>query len=177
MSVANTRGEFSHVAARSLGADRPATIDARSGDIDLGAPACKILAMQLERCRDQAPQTIEEFYQWVASSDGAVSHGGSAMLDLIARLRAAPDARRAWGLTSHTRLCLLASDTHTSPWYVIVSALDHRNFNVEYLMPSSLAPWPHARVTGEAQTVEEAVRKTFIAMERCEGWARTETPG
>src|SRR4051812_7278390 len=99
--------------------------------------------MHLTRCKDQKHATLEEFYTKAQDSHEPVtSKSGEVMLDLITRLRALPDDRHIYGLTSHYRLCLLSQDTYTSPWFVILSALDERNYYVEYLMPESEAPWP-----------------------------------
>jgi hypothetical protein len=92
------------------------------------------------------------------------------MLALIAGLRAVPDERRLWGLTSHERLCLLSENTSRSPWYVIFVALDTDNVSVEYLMPSEDAPWPDAYVRGHASSVDDAVRMILIGMDRSGGW-------
>ena len=94
------------------------------------------------------------------------------MLDLIARLRALPDERRVYGLTSHYQLCLLAEDTWQSPWFVKVVAIDRRNYRVSYLVPERLAPWRWAYVHGKAESEDEAVRMILIAMDRSEGWSR-----
>ena len=75
-----------------------------------------------------------------------------------------------WGLTSHYRLALLAQDSSETPWFVIVSALDKRNYYVEYLMPKAIAPWPHAYVRGEARSEDGAVQMVLTAMEKSEGW-------
>ena len=92
------------------------------------------------------------------------------MLDWIARLRALPDDRRIFGLTSHYRLCLLSQDDYTSPWFVIISALDERNYYVEYLMPENEAPWQAAYVRGEARSAEDAVWMVVTAMDKSGGW-------
>lgn len=89
--------------------------------------------MKLVRCKDQAHASLEEFY-------GATEAGGQAMLRLILRLRAIPDQRCVWGLTSIGRLCLLAADTYESPWFVVIGALDERNYFIEYLLPEVEAP-------------------------------------
>ena len=74
------------------------------------------MTMHLTRCKDQKHATLEEFYGEVAASDEPVTRkGGEVMLDWIARLRALPDAKIVYGLTSHYRLCLLSQDTHLSP--------------------------------------------------------------
>lgn len=123
--------------------------------------------MQLTRCQDQKRKTLEEFY---TSTDPVCQEGCKAMLDLIARLRALPDERLVYGLTSLYRLCLLAEDTWKSPWFVIISALDKRNYHVEYLMPERAAPWPRAYVRGEARSEDEALQMIMTAMEKSEGW-------
>ena len=127
--------------------------------------------MHLERCKDQQSQTLDQFYERIANS-GIESDRtrGNAMLALIARLRALPDERCVWGLTSLHRLCLLAHDTYKSPWFVIVVASDPSLYYIEYLMPAAVAPWLHAYVQGEARSEDDAIRMILIAMERSEGW-------
>ncbi len=93
------------------------------------------------------------------------------MLDLIARLRALPDTHHVFGLTSLEHLCLLAQDMYQSPWYVRIGALDHTSYFIEYLMPSTLAPWPAANVRGEAHSEDEAIQMILIAMDRSGGWS------
>jgi hypothetical protein len=127
--------------------------------------------MHLTRCTDQKSAALDEFYTEVSQHDHPVDReGGKAMLDLIARLRALPDERRVFGLTSHHRLCLLAEDTYRSPWFVLVWALDKRNYFVEYRMPDAIAPWPHAFVRGEARSEDDAVQMIITAMEKSGGW-------
>lgn len=127
--------------------------------------------MHLVRCKDQKRATLEEFYGEAAASDDPVSRkGGAAMLDWIARLRALPDDRQVYGLTSHYHLCLLSQDTAASPWFVIIVASDERSYYIEYLMPEHEAPWPNAYVRGEARSMDDAVRMVVTAMERSGGW-------
>jgi hypothetical protein len=127
--------------------------------------------MHLTKCQNQKKQTLEEFYTEVTTWEKATSRGAAkVMLGLISRLRALPDERRVFGLTSHLRLCLLATDSWKSPWYVIFSALDERNIYVEYLMPEHVAPWPRAYVRGEARSEDEAVQMIVVAIEKSEGW-------
>lgn len=127
--------------------------------------------MHLTRCRDQKSNTLDEFYTEISEHDGAVDRGiGEAMLSLLARLRALPDERCVWGLTSHYRLCLLAEDRSETPSFVTVVALDKRDYYVEYLMPERVAPWPLAYVRGEARSEDEAVQMILTGMENSEGW-------
>ena len=125
--------------------------------------------MRLTHCKDQKSESLEEFYGELTRKDGWVE-GAKAMLELIARLRSLPDDRQVFGLTSHARLILLAEDDFTSPWFIIIAALDKRNYFVEYLMPESIAPWLGARVRGEGRSEDEAIQMIKTAMERCEGW-------
>jgi len=127
--------------------------------------------MQLIRCKDQTRCTLDEFYTELLQSSEPVTHeSGKTMLALLARLRGLPDKRVAYGLTSHYRLCLLAEDTSKSPWFVIISVLDVRNYFIEYLMPAPVAPWPSAYVKGEAHSEEDASQMILIAMKKSEGW-------
>jgi len=94
------------------------------------------------------------------------------MLDFIVRLRALPNDRQVYGLTSHYSLLLLAEDTYQSPWFVSIDALDLRNYYIEYLMPEAVWPWKQRTyVRGEAHSEDEAVEMIVIAMERSEGWS------
>jgi hypothetical protein len=129
--------------------------------------------MHLIRCKDQKRQTLDEFYSELGRSDRFVDQNiGGAMLDLIARLRALPGEQQLFGLTSHYRLCLLDEDDYTAPWRVIISAVDRRDYSIQYLMPVRLAPWPNASVRGEARSIEAAVEMIIIAMEKSEGWVQ-----
>jgi hypothetical protein len=141
--------------------------------------------MKLTRCQDQKSMTLDEFYsRFITPQDHPISRdektamldlisreSGRTMLDLISRLRSLPDERRVFGLTSHEWLCLLAEDTSTSPWFVMINAFDKRDYSVRYLMPQAVAPWPGAYVLGQAQSEDEAVQMILIAMERSEGWS------
>ena len=128
--------------------------------------------MKLIHCQDQKSKTLDEFFLDVSQQDHPVSReNGKTMLDLLARLRALPDAHQVYGLTSHHRLCLLASDSWQAPWFVIINALGKQTYYVEYLMPKHTAPWPHAYVRGEASSEDDAVKMIVTAMERSEGWS------
>ena len=56
-----------------------------------------------------------------------------------------------------------------SPWFVIIYALDKRDYFVEYLMPNAIAPWLWAYVRGEAYSEDEAVQMILTTMERSGG--------
>ena len=135
--------------------------------------------MHLTRCQDQNSRTLEEYCadltrqeQEYERTRGFVTFRGrgQALLDLIVRLRAVPNEHRVFGLISVDRLCLLATDTWRSPWFVIISAMNKERYHIEYLMPERLAPWRRATVNGNASSEEEAVAMIVTAMERSEGW-------
>lgn len=128
--------------------------------------------MHLTRCQDQKRQTLEEFYCDARDGHPESYEGGQAMLDLIERLRALPDERRLYGLTSLYNLCLLAQDTYTSPWYVRFIAASKQHYVIECLMPESEAPWPNAYIKGIATSEDEAVEMILVAMEKSGGWSR-----
>ena len=128
--------------------------------------------MHITRCKDQKHATLEEFYGEARDSHEPVTHKiGEVMLDWIARLRALPNDRCLYGLTSHYRLCLLSQDSYTCPAFVIIWALDERNYYIQYLMPEVTAPWPQAYVRGEARSADDAVGMVVTAMEKSEGWS------
>ena len=128
--------------------------------------------MRLTRCKDQPSQSLDECYSKLSQSlEPATREGGKAILDLLQRLRALPEDWIVYGLTSHYRLCLLAEDDYRSPWFVIVAALDRRNYYVEYLMPEADAPWSQAYVRGEAKSEDDAVNMIVTAMKNSEGWS------
>ena len=122
--------------------------------------------MKLERCRDQPSKTLDEFYSAVAASDDPDGKAcGAAMLAIIARLRALDDSREVCGLTSHLRLCLLASD-RSSPWYVIVFAAHAHLIAVECLVGDD----QYDRI--EVSNLDDAVAEILRAMDRSGGWPR-----
>ena len=122
-------------------------------------------------CKDQALLPMEQFYgEATQHEDNFVRTRANLMIDLVARLRALPDDRFVWGLTSHMALCLLSQDDCSSPRYVVVEALGQGCYFVEYLMPRALAPWQGACVRGEARSEDVAVQMVITAMDRSGGW-------
>lgn len=127
--------------------------------------------MQLTRCKDQDYDTLDGEYGKLARCDDALSRErGAMMLGLLARLRAVPDDKRVFGVTSHRRLLLLAEDSHRSPAFVIVSVLGKSEYHIEALLPEWAAPWPDAYVRGFARAEDEAVEMVMTAMKVSEGW-------
>jgi hypothetical protein len=114
--------------------------------------------MNLSRCQDQKGRTLDESYTAGDGADEISRKRCAAMRDLIERIRALPGQPRVYGLTSHVRLCLLAKDAYTSPWFVIAAAADTRNYYIEDLMPDHAPPWAGAYVRGEARTEDAAWR-------------------
>ncbi len=128
--------------------------------------------MPLRRISEQKSRTIQEFYVAVIEEQKASTwnDSGKTMLSLVQRLDELFTNDIIWCLTSHYRLVLLADDDWKSPWYVLVSSLDHKEIYVEYRMPDDLKPWEDATVKGTANSIDKAVEYILIAMQRCEGW-------
>ncbi len=125
--------------------------------------------MDLTRCQDQKPQTVDDFNAELAQVD-EWAKVGRTMLALITRLRVLLDNRQIYGLTSLWRFFLLAEDTYRSTWFVECEAIDTQHYFVSYLMPEHLASWHRAYVTGEAYSEDEAVQMILIAMDASVGW-------
>lgn len=126
--------------------------------------------MKLERCKDQKSASLYAFYAKLLCSETDVERRiGQSMLSLISRLRALPDERQAWGLTSHYQLCLLAHNDGRTPRYVKILGIGDE-FTIEYLMPERKAPWPRAYVTGTAQSEERAAEMILKGMDESQGW-------
>ena len=92
------------------------------------------------------------------------------MTELVDALEQALRDTPVWGLTSHYHLKLLATDDAATPWFVSVTPPVGGSFTIDYLLPEFQAPWPNARVTGEATGVKAAVEMVLLAIEKCRGW-------
>ena len=125
--------------------------------------------MPIIRCSDQKTQTLEEFYSERLNEKNS-SEMGKAMLSIIDSLNNAFKQTTIYGLTSHYHLILLSQDSFKTDWYVSVVALDHRHYFIEYLIPEKIRPWPYAKVKGEAQSLEEAMKYISIGMSESLGW-------
>lgn len=75
-----------------------------------------------------------------------------------------------WGLTSHSRFVIQAKDNWKAEWYITVANIGTNDYYFEYLMPKDKQPWEHARIRGEANSLEEAKKYLLIAMHESEGW-------
>ena len=117
--------------------------------------------MQIKRCKDQKGETLEEFYTGSScdSNDG-LHISNKAMLSLLKGLENQTFDKNIYGLTSMNRLCLLAENDWESPWYVIISALDDKNYYIEYILPQRFAPWPYAMVKGDSVEGHTPCKKT-----------------
>ncbi len=129
--------------------------------------------MPLRRISGQKSRTIQEFYVDVIEEQKASTwnDSGKTMLSLVQKLDALFPDDTIWCLTSLDRLVLLTDDDWKSPWYVLISSLDHKEIYVEYRMPEDLKPWEDATVKGTANSIDKAVEYVLIAMQRCGGWS------
>lgn len=134
--------------------------------------------MHLTRCQDQKHRTLEEYFGKEIHPEDPRPYeydDEGAMISLIQRLRALPDERQVYGLTSERTLCLLALDTQSAPCLVKVHAVSKRMnmYFIDYLMPQRNAPWPQAYITGTANSEDEAVEMILIGMDKSGGWSST----
>lgn len=133
--------------------------------------------MHITRCQDQKHRTLEEYFgQEIHPEDPRPYEydDEGAMISLIQRLRALPDVRQVYGLTSGRELCLLAQDMQSAPCFVKIGAVSKRMsmYFIEYLVPPHKAPWPQAYVTGMASSEDEAVQMILLGMEKSGGWSQ-----
>ena len=127
--------------------------------------------MPLHKASVQQHKTLEEFYgELKASTDSVSSSGGQTMLELLPLLGDLCADVEAWGLTSHSRLWLLAADSSQAPWLVSIQPFPGQGFQISYRMPATEAPWADAFVEGFATDEADAIRMVRIAMERSKGW-------
>jgi hypothetical protein len=138
----------------------------------------KATSMQLTRCSDQGPETLDELYMKISQEDDTSRQRfGRAMLSLLARLRALPDDRQFWGLPSTEaeyrsmdQFHLLSENSSAAPRIVEIIGSDESDYTIEYPVPGHLAPWPGAFIRGWALSEDEAVQMIQMALETSEGW-------
>jgi hypothetical protein len=129
--------------------------------------------MPIQRSSIQKKITLEEFYQDII--DTSTNHYADVARGMIGFLGMVNDTfkeTQLWGVTSHTRLCILKEDVH-GDWYVIVANIGN-DYYFEYLLPKHKQPWDNATVHGKAESLEEAKKYLLIAMLECEEWIENE---
>ena len=116
-------------------------------------------------------RSIEDFYLQLKKDNnpfwGKVS---DSMLELIGLINELFPQTTIWGLTSHSRLVLQASDKWDSEWFVIIKSLGNE-FEFQYLMPHYKSPWEDAFVKGVTRSLSGAKKYLLIAMKESGGWA------
>jgi hypothetical protein len=128
--------------------------------------------MPIKRISDQNTKTIEEFYIEISteSNAGDSKDRNSAMLAFLKIIDTAFVETTIWALTSLHRLVLLTQDDWKSKWYIIVSCFSDKEIHFEYLIPDEKHPWPDARVSGTANSLNNAKEYLLIAMKETNGW-------
>lgn len=121
--------------------------------------------MQILGC--QCEDLVDSYRQY--GTDIADSQS-KAMLDLLELLKLHESDYVVYALTSHRKLCLLSEDHYDATWWVTVSPEPLGSYRVEYLMESSIAPWPGAYITGEARELDQAIQMVLVAIKRSGGW-------
>ena len=127
--------------------------------------------MPIVRNSAQKRETIEGFYQEIADHSSAIDNQiGTSLLAFIDMINQTFITTMRYGLTSHYRLVIQATDNGEDAWYIMVCADGIGKFHFEYQMPENTGPWKRASIRGEANSIEEAKDYLIIAMKESEGW-------
>ncbi len=120
--------------------------------------------------KSQSTNGLKEFYLEASKDDDFTTKEiGKAMLMWIEGIEQALPELQIWGLTSHYKLVLMATETYHGDWSVIIIG-QKGNYRVDYLIPKENAPWENAYVTGETTNFEEALKMTLTGIEKCGAW-------
>ena len=135
--------------------------------------------MPITRCTEQSGDSLEEFYQLISENKAYDRTGvGDAMLQLLEAMNNLFKQTQLWGVTSHARLILVNANDTSSNWYVTVSSVGsgagYAFYRIDYLLPLAKRPWQYAQVTGEVDTLAQAINHVLIAMRESEGWVGNE---
>lgn len=122
--------------------------------------------MEVRRISNQGPQTVVEFYRelfelWAQERDRKLPQ---CMLDLLRELTSDGPAPLVWGVTSHERLALHATDDWKAPTLVFIAPHSDGSWHIECSLPPELQPWPEAIVTGHTSELSEAVRRVHLGL-------------
>lgn len=128
--------------------------------------------MPIIRYSGQKSETLEEFYQELTGEGSTfIEHEiGKTMLKFISMVNQTFTKTILYGVTSHDRLVIQATDNWEDDWYVTVYSIGDKNLIFEYQMPKEQSPWNPAIVKGKANTIEEAKDFLIIAMTESNGW-------
>jgi len=132
--------------------------------------------MSFQQISSPGERTLRDKYrELVTSDDPNLAEAGDRMFKLLDCLEGSFVEDDVWALTSHYELKLLPTYDSWRPWYISI-APPIGDFVVEYLMPQESAPWPGARVIGEAASVDDALKMIRVAMVKCGGWQPNQSP-
>ena len=93
--------------------------------------------MPIIRYSGQKSKTLEEFYEELTGEDSTfIEHEtGNAMLEFIFMVNQTFTKTILYGVTSHYRLVIQATDNWEDDWYVTVYSIGDKRFYFEYQMP------------------------------------------
>jgi len=129
--------------------------------------------MTLRRASWQGPAALDDEYRaFEKLPNKNLAGAGTQMLRLLPLLYEACSGLDVWGITSHERLCLIATDAHDAPWLVVIEPVPGDEYEIRFRLPDSEAPWDHAMVWGRATNPEDACRMVRTGIERSRGWHR-----
>ena len=126
--------------------------------------------MNISRCCDQKDVSLLEFYQGLLDGGDQSKGIGEFMIALLNKLIELEDPRSFYGLTSHSRLVLLAENSYRSPWFVTVSTDGIGTYRIETLMPESKELGDAGSEINESHNLDDTVKKILTAIEKSKGW-------
>ena len=128
------------------------------------------MTMPIPRASFQSTRnTLEQFYgEMAASPDQVSSRIGQQMCELLLALGEASRATSVWGLTSLSRLWLLARDEPSADWLVGIQAVPSGGYRV--YRPRDPADDSDGSLFGLAPDVTTAASLVLAAMTASGGW-------
>lgn len=121
---------------------------------------------------NQGNSTLEEIYQELTTEKHSAHFTmvGKSMLPLLELINQTFTDTTLYGLTSHYNLIILKTDSWKCANLVSIECNGDDTFEIRYPMPERLSHWLDADISGQANTVEQALDYLIIAMTESQGW-------
>ena len=121
---------------------------------------------------NQGNSTLEEIYQELTTEKHSAHFTmvGKSMLSLLELINQTFTDTTLYGLTSHYTLKILKTNSWKCANRVSIECNGDDTFEIRYPMPERLSHWLDADISGQANTVEQALDYLIIAMTESQGW-------